>query len=110
MIRVNRTYTRTSLAVPWHIDPPYVDYVYDSEFKENTRVKYGKKLHYLTNTVSEDGLTLYFESLWESNEDFQQYLSDPISCKAWERRDEHNNLYYIKSDPSVITHLTHGTI
>jgi heme-degrading monooxygenase HmoA len=110
MIRVNRTYTRKSVAVPWHTEQPYVNYIYDEEFKENVRTKYGNTLHYLSNIESDDGLTLNFESLWESMEDFQQYLNDPICCKAWERRDEHNNLYLINSEPSVITTVTHGTI
>lgn len=105
MIKVTRTFVRPSLSAPWHIDVPYTGQIYNAEFTQHVANNYKTKMHYLSNEVSADGLTLSFESLWETVEDYQTYLQDPICVEAWARRDQHNESNSIISNPSVITEI-----
>lgn len=105
MIRVTRTFVRPNLEAPWHIDAPYTGEIYNAEFTQHVTDTYKNNMHYLSNEVSADGLTLNFESLWESLEDYQTYMQDPICVAAWARRDQHNETHNIISNPSVVTEI-----
>lgn len=102
MITVKRTYTRADRSVPWHIDQPYETSIYTQEFKDHVQATYANKMIHAMNSVGGDGLVLNFVSFWETLEDYQVYLNDPICQGAFARRDEHNTFYNIISSPSEI--------
>lgn len=105
MITVTRTYTRPDIDVPWHLSPPYDADVYPQSFKDYVEQTYGSTLLHFSNVVSDDMLTLHFNSVWSTMEDYQRYLVDPVCTASWAARDAHNEQFGIISSPSVITEL-----
>jgi heme-degrading monooxygenase HmoA len=105
MITVTRSYHRTSTEMPWHLEQPYEAQIYTQEFKDHVQDTYGNVLVHQMNGVVDLGLTLNFQSIWQTQQDYEAYLNDPICQAAWARRDAHNAQYGITSTPSVITEM-----
>jgi len=105
MISVTRTYTKPAIEVPWHIDQPFEAEIYSQAFKDHVQATYGSTLIHSTNVIDDTKLVLNFQSLWESVEDYQTYLADPVCVETWAKRDAHNTFYNIVSTPSVVTEL-----
>lgn len=102
MIIVTRSFTRTDLSAPWHLEQPFKDSIYPQEFLDYANTTYqSKKLHHLY-TVSEDKLTLTLQSFWESQEAYQEYLNDPMCIETIEKRDAHNATYNITNEVVTI--------
>lgn len=107
MIKTTRTLTRTDnrLGVglqPWHVDEPYRSNILTQEFLDHVASVYAGKQLSQSWTRSEDGFTLTFSSVWQSLEDYQAYMNDPICTAMFARRDAHNTTFGIISEPTVI--------
>jgi hypothetical protein len=102
MITTTRTYIRTDLSIPWHLDFPFSREIHSQEFKDHVDSKYiDKKINH-TYIRSDDGLTLTFYSFWKSLEYYQEYMNDPICLDMFAKRDAHNKRFGIVSEPSII--------
>lgn len=105
MITVTRTYTRPNAETPFHLDKPFCDDIYTQDFKEHVQTTYGNAIIHLGNTLSEDFLTLSFQSIWDNRQNYEAYINDPVCTPVWAARDAHNAAFGIISTPSVITEV-----
>lgn len=103
MITVTRIYTRPNIEVPWHLDQPFEAQIYPQSFKDHVQATYGSMIVHLSNTLSDDKLSLLFQSIWNDEAGYQTYLADPVCTAVWAARDAHNAEYGITSTPSEIT-------
>jgi len=103
MITITRTYNRSTLYTPWHVAPSHEPEIYTTEFKDHVAATYSSSIISQTNTISLDELTLTFTGIWTTLEAYQAYVNDPICQAAWERRNQHNEIYGITTSSAVIT-------
>lgn len=102
MIIATRLYIRTDISVPWHIDQPFENSIHPNEFKNHVANAYGNKKTHQSYTLSDDGLTLTFQSVWVSLEAYQEYMNDPICMAVFNRRTAHNTQFRIINNPATI--------
>ena len=102
MITTTRILTRTDIAVPWHLDEPFRSAILTQEYLDHVAATYANKQTNQGWTRSEDSLTLAYTSSWNSLEDYQAYMNDPICTAMFERRDAHNTQFGIVSNPTTI--------
>ena len=77
---VTRTYTRPSIEIPWHFDiidsSPYLERImsYNTEEKQMD----------VTIEISPDGLSFTYLGVWNNEEAWNEYDTDPILEPYWE--------------------------
>ena len=105
MIKTTRTLIRNDIDTPWHIDEPFRSIVLTQEFLDHVEFNYSGKQTNQTWSRSDDSLSITFTAYWESLEDFQTYINDPVCVAMFARRDAHNAQFGITSEPSAIQEL-----
>lgn len=107
MITTTRILTRTDNRLdgeqPWHLDEPFRSAILTQEYLDHVGSTYAGKQTNQAWTRSEDSLTLTFTSSWNSVEDYQTYMNDPICIAMFARRDAHNAQFGIISGPTTTT-------
>jgi len=102
MIKTTRILTRTDDTLPWHLDEPYRSTILTQEFLDYVDSTYAGKQTNQAWTRSDDKLSITFTSAWQSLEDYQAYMDDPICIAMFARRDAHNDQFGIVAHPTTI--------
>jgi len=97
MIKIKRQYTRPSVDIPWH-----GKILSSTEFKLKlqTYIDSGKHISYNVS-FSEDGLQMFYEGVWASREDFDEYDVDPDLTPYWDIRNAYNEAVGITIGPKI---------
>jgi hypothetical protein len=102
MIKITRTLTRIDETAPWHLEEPFRSNILTQEFLSYVDTTYAGKQTNQAWTRSDDKLQITFTSAWQSLEDYETYLNDPICLAMFARRDAHNAQYGIVAEPRII--------
>ena len=102
MIKIKRQYTRPSVDIPWHGSIlPAAEF----KLKLQTYIDSGKHISRKV-TFSEDGLQMFYEGVWASRADFDEYDADPDLIPYWNARDEYNKIFEIIIGPKIFEQIT----
>jgi len=99
MITITRQFTRPSIDIPWHHDAlPF------EEFKLKRQVyMHLRKLVSHTITYSEDGLQMFYEGVWASQEDHDEFTAETDLAPIRDLRNAYNKSVGIKVGPKIGT-------
>lgn len=102
MIKVTNQFTRENAEIPFHSSRM------TPELFEHFKMTYRDpgKLLSVKVTNSEDGLTMISEWVWNTQEDYNEFLADPKTLGWHEVRDSHNTENFISSVPKLVAEVT----
>jgi hypothetical protein len=97
MIIIKRQFTRPSVDIPWHSE-----ILPSEEFKLKRQVYIDSgKLVLHSITYSENGLQMFYEGIWASQADYDEYTSDPDLTPHWNIRNSYNESVGIIIGPKI---------
>ena len=97
MIKASKTYHRPDASVPWH----YKIIDGKSEFMNRMREVYSAGLLF-KDQIHSDDLTVTFITVWDTQELYEQYKSDPVLNVYWDARNSYNQNAGIIMDETVV--------
>lgn len=102
MFELTRTYTRPNTDTPWH-----GEIIDKTEFINRLSSVYIEPKKILSNStsISEDGLSKTFHMLFDSEESYIQYDTDPILNTFWSARAEYNTVMGIIMGPKITNNI-----
>lgn len=104
MVRVTKQYYRPNTSVPFHNEKVNGVAPIDGTYFKETYINPGKMI-YISNTHSEDGLTMFHESIWIDEETRLAHLQDPQIVSFYAARDAYNSQNGITFNQTTIENL-----
>lgn len=102
MIKVTNQFTRTNADIPFHtvnMTPELFEY-FKSTYRDT-----GKLLSVKVSN-SEDFLTMTSEWVWNTQEDFDEFLADPKTTAWRDLKNSHNSNNNISSSPTLTAEVS----
>ena len=98
MFTLSRTYTKPDTNTPWH-----GEIIDKTEFSERLNSAYINTNKIVSNSMelSEDALSLTFHMVFDSEESYIEYDTDPILNNFWSARAEYNTIMGIVAGPKI---------
>lgn len=104
MVRVTKQYYRPNTSVPFHNEMVNGVAPISGTYFKQTYINTGKII-YISNTHSEDGLTMFHESIWIDEESRSAHNQDPQIINYYAARDAYNLEHGITFNETVIEQL-----
>lgn len=89
MIKITKQYYRTNINVPFHNERVNDVAPVDGTYFRTNYIDTGKMV-FISNTISEDGLTMSHESLWIDRETWEAHKNDLQIIQFYALRDQYN--------------------